>query len=38
MVVMADWVVLYDDSSLKEEVIKEVVNRVLRVVIHLGDQ
>ena len=38
MVVKADWVVLYDDSSLKEVVIKEVVNKVLRVVIHLGDQ
>ena len=33
MVVKADWVVLYGDSSLKE-----VVNKVLKVVIHLGDQ
>ena len=38
MVVKADWVVLYDDSSLKEKVNKEVVNKVLKAVIHLGDQ
>ena len=38
MVVKADWVVLFDESSLKEVVNKEVVNKVLKVVIHLGDQ
>ena len=33
MVVKADWVVLFDESSLKE-----VVNKVIKVMIHLGDQ